>query len=419
MSNYLAIAAVTATLQRILQVAVQEEVYGARVTTVRPNTLEGGNTETCVNIYMYMATPNTAHRSTDASSRRPRGELVKRTQAALDLQYLLSFYGNETELEPQRLMGCVVRSLQNALVITSEMIRDTLADPTFTFLAGADLADQIEPIFITPTEISVENISKIWSVFMQTPYSLSATYKGSVVFIEGEEPGVRALPVRDRRPLVMVFNQILIERVIARRGALEPIVADSTLLIVGRNLYDSNALVRIRGLEIIPQAVNDAQIIFPLTLVPRGVLRAGVQSLQVVHPRSRSDALAAHQSIESNLATFVLRPTIISLQVSNVRDGENNTRSANAIVQLNLTIDPGQLVVLILNEWSVERPISYTFKAASRQEETTEVIVTVEAVKAGEYLARVQVDGAESLLNYDTDPNSPTFNWYIDPRINI
>lgn len=418
MSNYLAIAAVTATLQRILQVAVQEEVYGARVTTVRPNTLEAGNTETCVNIYMYMATPNTAHRSTDASSRRPRGELVKRTQAALDLQYLLSFYGNETELEPQRLMGCVVRTLQNALVITSEMIRDTLSDPTFTFLAATDLADQIEPIFITPTEISVENLSKIWSVFMQTPYSLSATYKGSVVFIEGEEPGVRALPVRDRRPLVMVFNQILIERVIARRGALEPIVADSTLLIAGRNLYDSNALVRIRGIEIAPQAVNDSQIVFPLTSVPRGVLRAGVQSLQVVHPRSRSD-VAAYQGIESNLATFVLRPTIISLQVSNVRDGENDTRSADAIVQLNLTVDPGQLVILILNEWSVERPTSYTFKAASRHEETTEVIFPVEGVKAGEYLARVQVDGAESLLNYDTDPNSPTFNWYIDPRISI
>jgi hypothetical protein len=114
-----------------------------------------------------------------------------------------------------------------------------------------------------------------------------------------------------------------------------------------------------------------------------------------------------------------LRPTIISLQVSNVRDGENNTRSADAIVQLNLTVDPGQLIVLILNEWSVERPTSYTFKAAARQEETTEVIVPVEGVKAGEYLARVQIDGAESLLNYDTDPNSPTFNWYVDPRISI
>ena len=170
MSNHLAIAAVTATLQRILQVSVQEDVSGARVTTVRPNTLAAGNTETCVNIYLYIATPNTYH-STDNSVRRPKGELAKRTQTALDLQYLLSFHGNDTELEPQRMLGCVVRSLQDALIITPDMIRDTLADPTLSFLAGADLADQLEKIVITPAEISVENLSQnLVSVFPNALY---------------------------------------------------------------------------------------------------------------------------------------------------------------------------------------------------------------------------------------------------------
>lgn len=419
MSNYLAIAAVTATLQRILQVAVQEDVYGARVTTIRPNNIEGGPTETCVNIYLYMVTPNTAHRNIDTSTRRPKGELVKRTQAALDLQYLLSFHGNDTELEPQRMMGCVVRTLQEAFKITPEMIQDTLADPTLGFLAGADLADQMEPILIAPTDISVENLSKIWSVFYQTPYSLSATYKGSVIFIESEELGVRALPVRDRRPLAMPFSQIVVERVISQRGALEPIVADSTLLILGRSLDAPTTLVRIGGIEIAPQAVSDSQIIFPLTLVPPRVLRAGVQSLQVVHPGPRLNVSGPYRGIESNLATFVLRPTINSMRVSNVQGGADNTRSADVTVEFDLIVNPGQIVVLILNEWSTDSSAAYMFKASAREEEVMELTIPVEKVEAGEYLVRVQVDGAESVLSYDTDPNSPTFNWYISPRITI
>lgn len=413
----MAIATVTATLQRILQAAVQEDVYGARVTTVRPSTLESGNTDTCVNIYLYMVTPNTYH-SADNSIRRPKGELTKRTQAALDLQYIISFHGNDNELEPQRMMGCVVRTLQDALVITPDMIRDTLADPTLSFLAGSDLTNQVEQITLMPTEISVENLSKIWSVFFQTPHNLSATYKCSVVFIEGEEPGVRALPVRDRRHLVMPFGQIVVERVISNRGAREPVVSDSTLLILGRGLYSPTTLVRIGELEVEPQEVKDNKIIFSLASVPRGVLRAGVQSLQVVHPEPRSHVTGPYRGIDSNLASFVLRPTIISVRVSDVQVQGNDTRSADVTVEFDLIVGHRQLVVLILNEWSTDNPSAYMFKA-SAHEDVTEMVIPVDKVQAGEYLVRVQVDGAESGLNYDMDPNSPTFNRYISPRINI
>jgi hypothetical protein len=59
------------------------------------------------------------------------------------------------------------------------------------------------------------------------------------------------------------------------------------------------------------------------------------------------------------------------------------------------------------------------FKASPREEEAVELTIPVEKLKAGEYLVRVQVDGAESLLNSDTNPDSPTFNWYVSPRITI
>jgi len=37
----------------------------------------------------------------------------------------------------------------------------------------------------------------------------------------------------------------------------------------------------------------------------------------------------------------------------------------------------------------------------------------------GTFLLRVQVDGAESPLEVDTNPASPTFNQYIGPKVTI
>ena len=256
-------------------------------------------------------------------------------------------------------------------------------------------------------------------MFFQTPYTLSATYKCSVIFIESKEPGVRALPVRERRHLVMPFGQILVERVISHRGALEPIVADSTLFVLGRGLYDSTTLVRIGKLEIEAQEVKDTKIIFPLTSVPHGVMRAGVQSLQVVHPGPRSHVSGPYRGIDSNLASFVLRPTITAVRVSNVQFEGNDTRSADVTVEFDLIVGYRQVVVLILNEWSTDNPSAYMFKTSIRQEDVAELTIPVDKLQAGEYLVRVHVDGAESILSYDTDPNSPTYKWYISPRITI
>jgi hypothetical protein len=126
-----------------------------------------------------------------------------------------------------------------------------------------------------------------------------------------------------------------------------------------------------------------------------------------------------YQGIESNLGTFVLRPTIKSVEVSNVRMGGNGTYSAEVTLILDLAVYKGQMVALILNEWSIESPVAYIFKTTIRREEEMEITIPIQKVKAGEYLVRIQVDGAESLLTYDNDSTNPTFGWYISPKITI
>jgi hypothetical protein len=52
-------------------------------------------------------------------------------------------------------------------------------------------------------------------------------------------------------------------------------------------------------------------------------------------------------------------------------------------------------------------------------ETTASITFAMSGVASDEYLLRVQVDGAESPLTVDTDPDSPTFNQYIEPRVTI
>ena len=47
------------------------------------------------------------------------------------------------------------------------------------------------------------------------------------------------------------------------------------------------------------------------------------------------------------------------------------------------------------------------------------VHIAIAGVQAGEYLVRIQVDGAESLLTVDTDESSPTYGDYVGPVVTV
>jgi hypothetical protein len=145
---------------------------------------------------MYQVSPNSALRNNDLPTRAANGNLMKRPTVALDLHYLLAFYGNEQELEPQRMLGAAVRDIHAKPGLRRQMIEDAIASEPF--LAGSNLADAAEQIKFTPLSLSLEELSKLWSVFFQAPYALSVAYQGTVVLIESEENAQAALPVLRR-----------------------------------------------------------------------------------------------------------------------------------------------------------------------------------------------------------------------------
>ena len=420
MSNHLAIATVTATLQRILQAAIPDDLTSANVTTLAPNNLGKSETQKGVNIYLYQVIFNRVQGNpVDARFRNRKGELAERSRTALDLHYIISFFGNEALLESQRLLGSVVRTLSDRATLTEEMINEVVSNLEIAYLADSNLNEQVEEIIFVPIDLSLEDLTRIWSVFFQTSYMLSLAYKATVVIVEGEEPGKKALPVRTRSFAGMVpFSQLpVIDEVISVAGKLEPIVADSSLLIRGKQLASSNTTVRIGRVEVPPSQVTANSITLPLAAVPAGALRAGVQSLQVIQRLSPGEEANGHQRMESNVAPFVLRPTITGVRVIEVEGDPSYGPLTGVEVQVNLPLGTQQQVVLALNEYQTEHAAAYLFEAPPRREETNLIAIPIPGAKPGEYLVRLHVDGAESLLTVDTEPSSPTYNCYVEPKI--
>ncbi len=381
MSNFLAIATVTEALKQMLDATVGRDVPGANATAVRPT--ESGDKG--VNIYLYQASPNSSWRNEDLPTRRDDSTIAQRPRAALNLHYLLTFYGEEAHLEPQRLLGSVVSTLHAQPVLTRQRIRDAISNAENGFLNGSDLAEEIELVKFTPIPLSLEELYNLWSGFFQTSYSLSVAYQASVVFVEGMEIPQRALPVLERNLYVATFRQPHIEQVTSQEGSNLPIIFGSTLVIRGKRLRGDVTRVLIGGTEVEPEEVDETQISLSLP----DSLRAGVQSLQVVHKMMMGTPAEPHRGVESNVAAFILRPTIASIN------------DATKVANVNPTIGQRQRVVILLNELTENSPAAYTLVLPSRDADTNEIPIPVSGVKSGTYLVRVQVDGAESLLDVE------------------
>jgi hypothetical protein len=199
MSNYLAIATVTATLHQLITKAVQV-VPDAKVTAGRPKEPPPTG-EPTANIYLYHVVPNAALRNDDLPTRRDNATLIQRPQIALDLQYLITFYDDGSlQLAAQRMLGSTVSILHAQPLLTPAEIHAAITTAPFdTQLAASDLEQQVAAVRLTPVTLNLEELSRLWTVFSQTTHALSIAYNASVVLIEADDVPSQDLPVREPR----------------------------------------------------------------------------------------------------------------------------------------------------------------------------------------------------------------------------
>jgi hypothetical protein len=233
----------------------------------------------------------------------------------------------------------------------------------------------------------MEETSKLWSA-LQTHYRPSATYLASMVLIESSNE-------KPENFYMMPLSQPNIEQVMAPAKTDQMIVAGTTLIIRGKRLRGEITRVRLGNTEtlVIPQEVKETQI----SLLMPPDLYASVQSIQVVH-LTMSNADQTDHLVESNVAAFVLHPTI-SAFLAQVENSGDNLRTAEINVKFQPKVGKAQRVVLLLNEASSDSPVAYSFLVAPRTQDTDAITIPVKNVKPGTYVVRVQVDGAESPLH--------------------
>jgi len=129
---------------------------------------------------------------------------------------------------------------------------------------------------------------------------------------------------------------------------------------------------------------------------------------------------ARRAGIDSNVISFVLRPVVSGVTASPGAEA--------GVSELSLNVSPAvgidQRVALLLNEFDPpsSRPArSYRFDvdvepAHPGDTAVTPLVIPVKDVASGSYLVRLQVDGAESPLDVDSDPGNPR---YATPRVDI
>jgi hypothetical protein len=441
MSNPLSIATVTEAFRSLLdEAAAQSGVSGAIATRVRPTPLTnmgqpGGLPASGVNVYLYEIAPNAATRNADNPSRRSDGSVIRPSRSAYELSYLLTFYGNENDFEPQMVLGSVLRGLHTEPLLSAERVKaagDTLK-ATYPALSP-DLVTEVETVKLYLLPLGLEELSKLWSVFFQIPYSLSLACQASVVFVDGKEAARPSLPVRSRNVYVRTFRNPSIEAVLSQKDLTKPILSGQPvvlgdyLVLSGRQLKGDVTLVRLDGIEVPPYDASDTQVRFQLAAPPFAVdaLRAGVHSVQVVQHIPMGTPAADHQGFDSNAAAFLLRPsiTVSSTPVTTSVDLNLVTwYETDLTVHFTPKVGLDQHVLLLLNEYNPpsNRPAyAYQFDLTPTpvppgpplDHLTTHVRISTPA----DFLVRVQVDGAESVLDLGPDPLHPLFS---SPKVTI
>jgi hypothetical protein len=450
MSSALAIASVTAVLRDLLNDGlinkdITSVVGNVIVSALPPDRIDvsSNDQQSQLNLFLYQVTPNAAWRNVGLPSRNSNGDRISNPPLALNLHYLLTAYGAQ-DLHAEILLGYGMQLFHETPVLPRKAINQALQNPSqvgsgsglpseMRALLTSELAEQVEQIKIVPETLNTEEISRMWSAF-QAHYRPTAAYQASVVLIESKQSTKTALPVKERQVHVIPFNQPVIDEIRSQAQTGDPIEINKPILpghnlvLVGHRLSSDHVLLDIGGVEVTPAAsdIGPEQIIVP---VP-ATLKPGVQGVQVVHSKEMGNPPALHRVFESNLAAFVLRPVIDPANVQFTAGPGDDPIDGIVSFIVEPPVGDAQRVMLILNEIApvASPPVassgaSYSFLAPSRTNvspplnppDSTQIFdIPIKGVKAGTYLVRVQIDGAESPLTAHAVTGQ-----YIEPQVVI
>lgn len=427
MSNHLAVAACTRTLAQLLDGPLTRDVEGAHARPGRPDGAAGADADPETRVFLYRVEPSTAAPAPPLPTRSTNGRIVDRPQLALTLNYLLGFVGNEAHLQPQQMLGSVVRTLTAHPLLTRADIEAMVAaalleDPEHP-LALTDLADQPEVVRLNPLPLTLDELAGLWSSFFDSPYRLAVAYEARVVVLTAEETPTRALPVQSRRLVAAPMLRPTIIRAQSAAGANVPVQVGDRLVLTGSQLRGAETtVVGFGAVEVTPEPGDIAGARIEVE-VP-GSVRAGVSGVRVIHRRALGDPPTLRLAGQSSVHPLLVQPRLVgSPTVHDVTtDTDTGTRSGQIRVRLDPAVGRTQQVTLLLNAVAGGSGRAYVFEGERRDgagepAQRADLELGFTAIEPGTYLMRVGVDGAETPLAIDTSPGSPTEGQYRAPTV--
>lgn len=380
MSNPLAVAAVTAALAQHVSSFISDgrplQIPGARVTFLNPSSEQLQTGESTVNIFLFRVTRNASLNNNDLPTRSDDAQFLRRPSAAVDLDYLVTFFGDDRELAPQRLLGSVLAGLHAEPVLSRKLIQDTI-DAT-PWLKGSDLADQVESVKVTQAVVEPDLMVRFWTELIKTDYQLSVFYHASVVLLDTPVATPVALPVRTVGVTAAAGSDIAVSDVANLDQPGSSVVAGGGLIgVSGPDLMDPKVTVLVGGqpaavVKRVP-TVGGGRIVVRLTPEAVPGLQRGAVPLQLV--RGASSA--------SEIQTLTVVPAFAAAPVF---DPVHRTVTASLVP----APQPGEPVALLLSTLGKSDPATLRVEAVAPAAGGP-LTFDLSAAVDGTYLAWVEV----------------------------
>ena len=336
---------------------------------------------------------------------------------------MVSFYGDAAKFEPERMLGAVAVAVEDRPIFSAELVKRAVTDNPAA-LQKSDLKEALSAVRITPEMQSLDELSKMWSIFFQVPYALSATYLCSHVSIETGDDAQPALPVAAQRVFAAPMSRSAIDEVRAAEGPTAPILWGATLLIRGRRLNAPGLSLRVgeRDVALNPGAATANEISLKLEAARLGgsELPAGFHAVQTVTPPPAGGP--AHLARASDAVVFALRPEVVVDNVSITATPTPESADGELTIGFSPAVVEGQTAWLLLDERAVTDPQGVTLApkpVAPADFPTAQLVFPFAGLRRAKFLVRAQVDGVDSAPEVDATPGSATLGEITGPEADL
>jgi hypothetical protein len=367
MSDFHAIGGVSLSLKRLLEDRMElPNLPGnpsrgpVTISTPGSETVDGDGEEQDtstprINLFLYRITENGSLKNQEIPGHGHPGA-YGHPPLSLDLHYVLTAYGSTSspgvsfvdETVAHYLLGSAMRVLHDHPVITKQL--RTVRPPAGDQILDRRLTEEFEQVKLYLDQISLEDLSKVWTSLMLS-YRLSVAYKVTVVQIESQRARhfpklVGEPPPAGPRVYAVPYRSPHIQEVHIRRTD-DPAVEHpfpyarigDTLVIRGRNFGREPTRVLLGGLAVPATPLSDDRVepSIPDENLPDGTvipkerrLQPGAQPVSVVVGVPELPQTGFH----SNQAVFMLVPLVGSSDPMN-----------EPTLDPNLTVAPRTLTI--------------------------------------------------------------------------